>query len=788
MPEIIRVPMSVRASGPDEVVVRASNDRQADAYHTRITAEALTEWVGAFLQHRAVNLEHDQRTLAGYAVEADLVPDLVVRVRLATPEARAAVASGAITGASLEFVPLEWYEQDGEVIYTRLAAEPELTGLGLVSRPAVPGARILETRAAPPLWAYAVVDPIIWQRALPPEEAQRYLYFPHHRADRTVDPAALERAYQAIRAGDVHIPDGATLSRDEVLARAWEHLERHRVYGVLMRVQTRGVVPDDPPRYGKDEESDWEAPNLSDFTDRSWDELDREERIRIARHYAWAPEMPPERFSDLKLPHHDPRTGAVVWRGVVAAMAALLGARGGVDIPAADRERVYAHLARHYREFGREPPEMRRGEMENEEKKLETVDNGVEQRAPAGDTQPQGAPEQGQARTPAGQVLVDPATLEDMLGRMAQRVAQEMAEVISQRAAPSGTTPLGTGPVHVRTAPMSREQAISEVLYRALAPMVTGSPAGRDDQEKITRMLRHYGLSERSISLTGNTAVIAEEVAREVLRRPSAESILRNHYRVQPQAGTLISKLGVWSGAITVTFNRTLPNPIPESTGTHTRAELRVYPYEAAVELENEFERFNILGPSWVNEVFIPEVQAAFTEKEDTVFIQGADPQAGLLSVTGATDVTIAAASNPTAIQVLRAAVRNMPARYRSNPANLAIYARSDIINAALDAIADRQTGLGDATLSGGPESQVQGPRPALYISGVPVYYANALDAAAGNVKAVCVYRPMVRVGQGLAMEIRSFPVANFKTRLEMQEWLGWVFPFPEAIVRVSVA
>jgi glutamine synthetase type III len=38
-------------------------------------------------------------------------------------------------------------------------------------------------------------------------------------------------------------------------------------------------------------------------------------------------------------------------------MATLLGARGGVDIPAEDRRNVYEHLARHYREFDEEPPE-----------------------------------------------------------------------------------------------------------------------------------------------------------------------------------------------------------------------------------------------------------------------------------------------------------------------------------------------------------------------------------------------------------------------------------------------
>ncbi|ADB58551.1 HK97 family phage prohead protease [Archaeoglobus profundus] len=121
---------------------------------------------------------------------------------------------------------------------------------------------------------------------------------------------------------------------------------------------TKGVVPSHPWKYGKDDKSSWKKPTLSDFTDKSWDELSTEEKRSIAGHFAWAPENPPKRFTDLKLPHHDPRTHAVVWRGVVAAMAALFGARGGVDIPSSDRRPVYNHLAAHYKEFGREPPEF----------------------------------------------------------------------------------------------------------------------------------------------------------------------------------------------------------------------------------------------------------------------------------------------------------------------------------------------------------------------------------------------------------------------------------------------
>src|SRR3990172_3860466 len=58
------------------------------------------------------------------------------------------------------------------------------------------------------------------------------------------------------------------------------------------------------------EDSAWSRPKLSDFTDQPWEELSAAEKRRIAKHYAWAAAMPPERFEDMKLPHHRPEDGA----------------------------------------------------------------------------------------------------------------------------------------------------------------------------------------------------------------------------------------------------------------------------------------------------------------------------------------------------------------------------------------------------------------------------------------------------------------------------------------------
>ncbi|MEW6047936.1 MAG: head maturation protease, ClpP-related [Bacillota bacterium] len=113
-----------------------------------------------------------------------------------------------------------------------------------------------------------------------------------------------------------------------------------------------GVVPEDVSDKKAPEDTPWEAPNLEDFTDKSWDELTDAEKRRIAGHYAWAAEMPPAAFGDLKLPHHRPSDGAIVWRGVTAAAQRL----DQTDLPAEDVPKVRRHLERHYHQFGRKAP------------------------------------------------------------------------------------------------------------------------------------------------------------------------------------------------------------------------------------------------------------------------------------------------------------------------------------------------------------------------------------------------------------------------------------------------
>lgn len=135
-----------------------------------------------------------------------------------------------------------------------------------------------------------------------------------------------------------------------------------------------GVVPRNPKNYAKDANRPWKKPRLQDFTAKSWGELTDAEKRKIASCFAWAEKMPPDTFTQLKLPHHFPG-GTLSWNGLRAAMAALLGARGGVDIPNEDKKKVYNHLAKHYKEFDKEPPAFHLEKEVEEDDKMEEIKN-----------------------------------------------------------------------------------------------------------------------------------------------------------------------------------------------------------------------------------------------------------------------------------------------------------------------------------------------------------------------------------------------------------------------------
>lgn len=114
------------------------------------------------------------------------------------------------------------------------------------------------------------------------------------------------------------------------------------------------------------------SPTAPRDRDWSWDGTDKLDQIiehggwdAVANAHAWYDASaddehdPPHRKTAYKLPHHELLEGRlqVVWSGVTSAMNVIEGGRGGVDLPQDEIGAVYDHLARHYEEFGEEPPE-----------------------------------------------------------------------------------------------------------------------------------------------------------------------------------------------------------------------------------------------------------------------------------------------------------------------------------------------------------------------------------------------------------------------------------------------
>lgn len=97
-----------------------------------------------------------------------------------------------------------------------------------------------------------------------------------------------------------------------------------------------------------DEAAEWDGPS----------EVASAEVDDLQTMCTWVDDENPDIKSSYKLPHHRVDK-TLVWNGVKAAMGALLGARGGTNIPDGDRRGVYDHLAKHYAEFDKEPPEFK---------------------------------------------------------------------------------------------------------------------------------------------------------------------------------------------------------------------------------------------------------------------------------------------------------------------------------------------------------------------------------------------------------------------------------------------
>lgn len=90
---------------------------------------------------------------------------------------------------------------------------------------------------------------------------------------------------------------------------------------------------------------------------------------KFAQGFAWFNSDAPDKLTSYKLPHHLVIEDRLVtsWKGLTTAMSVVLSGRA--DLGGDDKE-VYAHLARHYRDNGQEPPEFSRDYSEEDIKDI----------------------------------------------------------------------------------------------------------------------------------------------------------------------------------------------------------------------------------------------------------------------------------------------------------------------------------------------------------------------------------------------------------------------------------
>ena len=289
-----------------------------------------------------------ERTATGLVSEAQFV-DAAVYPFAGT--IAALVKMGALSATSVGFRPIRWsYNEERKGVDFQ---EQELLEYSICPVPANPNA-LIEARAAG-----IDVEPL---REWAAKTLER------------IDGASLVR----LGLGSVLIPMAEVLGKTYSFSVVAAGQELSRGSNGIDANFEKGSTPSNPMDHGRaDEGMAWAAPMLGDFTADAWGDLSDAEKRKIARHFAWAAEMPPAAFGSLKLPHHRASDGSVVWNGVRGAMGALLGARGGVDIPEMDRKAVYAHLKSHYAEWDKEAPELR----EHTGDELSKVDAGLPRRA-----------------------------------------------------------------------------------------------------------------------------------------------------------------------------------------------------------------------------------------------------------------------------------------------------------------------------------------------------------------------------------------------------------------------
>ena len=109
-----------------------------------------------------------------------------------------------------------------------------------------------------------------------------------------------------------------------------------------------------------DRDHDWDG-DAAEKRVREWAGAEDEPNEKYRDAHIWYDADKKDNFTAYKLLIADVVGGKLeaVPRGVMAAGGIMNGARGGVDLPKDDVDRVKSHLAKYYKKMGEEPPRER---------------------------------------------------------------------------------------------------------------------------------------------------------------------------------------------------------------------------------------------------------------------------------------------------------------------------------------------------------------------------------------------------------------------------------------------
>ena len=233
----------------------------------------------------------------------------------------------------------------------------------------------------------------------------------------------------------------------------------------------------------------------------------------------------------------------VVWNGVVAAMGAINGARGGVDISDDDRQAVYDVLSKYYAKFGKEAPELRATMVENEQKDHNNENSVILS-----------------TDNPMGEQTMNEETMKmfaDMIGRSVAAAVEPINERLN--AVETAKTETVVEPVVERNAQVEELQAIiakqNELLERALKePQRVGMRAGQMHKgigavsaiETLSERAKKDGAVGLSAIVTRHIDAISEEKSMNDMSVHTIQNLLSAGLRAAEQDGLLGSVDHSW--------------------------------------------------------------------------------------------------------------------------------------------------------------------------------------------------------------------------------------------------